>query len=79
MPRVEAWPARRYSLYFLIVALFYTYFDLSWISHAERIRNDQEGIELLMSVGLFLHTRQWAFNPPSPDATADPGPAGLKD
>jgi len=72
MPHIEAWPARRYSLYFLIVALFYTYFDLSWISHAERIRNDQEGIELLMALGLFLHTRQWAFSSASPEVAADP-------
>lgn len=72
MPRIEAWPARRFSLYFLFVALFYTYFDLSWISHAERIRNDQEGIELLMAVGLFLHTRYWAFNAALPPASADP-------
>jgi hypothetical protein len=79
MPRIDAWPARRYSLYFLIVALFYTYFDLSWITHAERIRNDQEGLELLMAVGLFLHARQWAFNPPSPAAATDREPAGSLD
>jgi hypothetical protein len=78
MPQIEAWPARRYSLYFLIVALFYTYFDLSWISHAERIRNDQEGIELLMSMGLFLHTRAWAFRP-APAVKADPTPAAPMD
>ena len=54
-PQITALPARRYSLYFLIVALFYAYWDLSWISHGERIRNDQEAIEVLMAVGLFLH------------------------
>jgi hypothetical protein len=39
-------------------------------SHAERIRNDQEGIELLMAVGLFLHTRYWAFSAASLPAKA---------
>lgn len=78
MPQIEAWPARRYSLYFLFVALFYTYFDLSWISLGDRIRNDQEGIEVLMAVGLFLHCREWAFRPIRSDrsAAADPVPPG---
>ncbi|MBM5783540.1 MAG: hypothetical protein FJ076_01620 [Cyanobacteria bacterium K_DeepCast_35m_m1_288] len=79
MSFIKAWPARRFSLYFLFVALFYTYFDLSWIIHAERIRNDLEGIELLMAVGLFLHTRHWAFSPPSPGAAADPVPSAPLD
>jgi hypothetical protein len=60
LPHVDALPARRFSLYFLPVALFYTYFDLSWISHGDRIRNDQEAIELLMSIGLFAHARWMA-------------------
>lgn len=78
MPQIEAWPARRYSLYFLFVALFYTYFDLSWISLGDRIRNDQEGIEVLMAVGLFLHCREWAFRPIRSDrsAAADLVPPG---
>lgn len=54
-PSIEAFPARRLSLYFLFVALFYSYWDLSWLTHGERIRNDQEAIEILMSTGLFLH------------------------
>lgn len=54
-PDVKAFPARRYSLYFLFVALFYAYWDLSWITLGERIRNDQEAIEVLMAAGLFLH------------------------
>ncbi len=66
-PGIDALPARRFSLYFLPVALFYTYFDLSWLSHGERIRNDQEAIELMMAAGLFLHTRFSAFRAaPSP-------------
>lgn len=54
-PSIEAFPARRFSLYFLIVAAFYFYWDLSWISHGDRIRNDQEAIELLMALGLWMH------------------------
>ena len=54
-PAIEAFPARRFSLYFLIVAAFYFYWDVSWISHGDRIRNDQEAIELLMGVGLLMH------------------------
>jgi len=69
MPGIEALPSRRYSLYFLFVALFYTYFDLSWIAHSERIRNDQEAIELLMSIGLFLHARYFAFGQGSSRST----------
>ena len=29
-PNIDALPAKRYSLYFLLVALFYFYFDISW-------------------------------------------------
>lgn len=59
-PRIDALPARRFSLYFLPVALFYAYWDLSWITHGERIRNDQEAIELLLAWGLFAHARWMA-------------------
>lgn len=55
-PRLDVFPARRFSLYFLPVALFYTYWDLSWITRGERIRNDQEAIELMLAVGLLLHS-----------------------
>lgn len=54
-PAIRAFPARDLSLYFLFVALFYAYWDLSWMTLGERIRNDQEAIEILMSTGLFLH------------------------
>jgi len=70
-PRIDALPARRFSLYFLPVALFYTYWDLSWITHGERIRNDQEAIELLMALGLFAHARWMA----RPGINAAPPPA----
>jgi hypothetical protein len=65
LPAIDALPARRFSLYFLPVALFYAYFDLSWITHGDRIRNDQEAIELLMAVGLFLHAWSKARRPAS--------------
>ncbi len=54
-PSIKAFPSKHFSLYFLVVAAFYTYWDLSWITLGDRIRNDQEAIELLMSLGLFLH------------------------
>ena len=54
-PEIDAFPARRFSLYFLIVAAFYFYWDVSWITHGDRIRNDQEAIELLMALGLWMH------------------------
>jgi hypothetical protein len=54
-PTIEAFPARRFSLYFMIVAAFYFYWDVSWITHGDRIRNDQEAIELLMALGLWMH------------------------
>ena len=56
-PKLDALPAKEYSLYFLFVALFYLYFDLSFSSTVQQIRNDQEIFELLMSLGLFLHCK----------------------
>lgn len=72
-PRIDALPARRFSLYFLPVALFYTYWDLSWITHGDRIRNDQEAIEVLLALGLFAHARWMARR----GIKADPPPAPL--
>ena len=46
---------------FRSVALFYFYFDLSWMTLGERIRNDQEVIEVLMAIGLFRHASSKAF------------------
>ena len=51
----EALPSKKFSLYFLFVALFYFYFDVSWASTTEQIRNDQEIFEFLLSTGIFLH------------------------
>lgn len=61
--RIEAFPSKKYCLYFLFVAIFYSYWDLSWITLGERIRNDQEAIEVLMAIGLFLHSFEHAFKP----------------
>ena len=54
-PSVQSWPNKELSLYFLFVALFYFYFDISWISTISQIRNDQEIFELLFSSGIFKH------------------------
>ena len=51
----NALPGKELSLYFLFVALFYFYFDISWASTTEQIRNDQEIFEFLLSSGIFLH------------------------
>ena len=61
LPNIEALPGKRYSLYFLFVALFYLYFDLSYASTIRQIRNDQEIFEVLMSLGLLLHSWNCAF------------------
>ncbi len=52
---INAFPAKDLSLYFLFVALFYFYFDISWASTTEQIRNDQEIFEFLLSTGIFIH------------------------
>ena len=52
---ISAFPSKDLSLYFLFVALFYFYFDLSWASTTQQIRNDQEIFEFLLSTGIFLH------------------------
>ncbi len=53
--KVKAFPPKDLSLYFLFVALFYFYFDISWASTTQQIRNDQEIFEFLLSSGIFLH------------------------
>ena len=52
---INAFPPKRLSLFFLFVALFYFYFDISWASTTEQIRNDQEIFEFLLSSGIFIH------------------------
>ena len=53
--KIDAFPSKNLSLFFLFVALFYFYFDISWASTTQQIRNDQEIFEFLLSTGLFLH------------------------
>ncbi len=53
---ITAFPSKDLSLYFLFVALFYFYFDVSWASTTQQIRNDQEIFEFLLSTGIFLHS-----------------------
>ncbi len=54
-PHLSSLPTRKYSLFFLIVSLFFAYYDISWASTVEHIRNDQEIFEFLLSTGIFLH------------------------
>ena len=53
--KIDALPGKEYSLYFLFVALFYFYFDVSWASTTSQIRNDQEIFEFLLASGIFFH------------------------
>ena len=55
---LTALPSRKYSLFFLLVSLFFAYYDLSWASTVQHIRNDQEIFEFLLSTGIFLHFLQ---------------------
>lgn len=54
-PSLNSLPKKELSLFFLSVALFYFYFDISWASTIKQIRNDQEIFEFLLSTGIFLH------------------------
>ena len=54
-PSLNSLPSRKYSLFFLLVSLFFAYYDLSWASTVQHIRNDQEIFEFLLSTGIFLH------------------------
>ena len=55
LPHLSSLPSKKYSLFFLLVSLFFAYYDLSWASTVEHIRNDQEIFEFLLSSGIFLH------------------------
>ena len=54
-PHLNSLPKKKFSLFFLLVALFFAYYDISWASTVEHIRNDQEIFEFLLSTGIFLH------------------------
>tara|TARA_Y100000589_G_scaffold269227_1_gene261202 strand:- start:136 stop:804 length:669 start_codon:yes stop_codon:yes gene_type:complete len=54
-PQIKSLPGVELSLYFLFVALFYFYFDISWVSTISQVRNDQEIFEFLFSCGILKH------------------------
>ena len=54
-PNLSSLPSKQYSLFFLLVSLYFAYYDLSWASTVQHIRNDQEIFEFLLSTGIFLH------------------------
>ena len=54
-PYLSSLPCKEYSLFFLSVSLFFAYYDLSWASTVQHIRNDQEIFEFLFSTGIFMH------------------------
>ena len=54
-PNLNSLPSKKFSLFFLLVSLFFAYYDLSWASTVPHIRNDQEIFEFLLSTGIFLH------------------------
>ena len=39
----------------ITLSLFFAYYDISWASTVEHVRNDQEIFEFLLSTGIFLH------------------------
>jgi len=54
-PFLSSLPSKKQSLFFLFVSFFFAYYDLSWASTTEHIRDDTEIFEFLLSTGIFLH------------------------
>ena len=54
-PDFNSIPNKKLSLFFLITALYIFYYEISWASTVEHIRNDLEIYEFLLSTGIFLH------------------------
>ena len=54
-PHLSSIPSKRLSLFFLITALFFFYYEISWASTVAHIRNDLEIYEFLLSTGIFVH------------------------
>ena len=54
-PYLDSIPNKKLSLFFLITALYIFYYEISWASTVEHIRNDLEIYEFLLSTGIFLH------------------------
>ena len=54
-PYLNSIPSKKLSLFFLITALYIFYYEISWASTIQHIRNDLEIYEFLLSSGFFLH------------------------
>ena len=54
-PYLNSIPNKKLSLFFLITALYIFYYEISWASTVDHIRNDLEIYEFLLSTGIFLH------------------------
>ena len=54
-PHLTSIPSKKFSLFFLITALYIFYYEISWASTIEHIRNDLEIYEFLLSAGFFMH------------------------
>ena len=54
-PSLTSLPSKKLSLFFLFVALFFAYYELSWASTVAHVRDDTEIFEFLLSTGIFLH------------------------
>ena len=54
-PFLSSLPSKKLSLFFLLVSFFFAYYDLSWASTVEHIRDDTEIFEFLLSTVIFLH------------------------
>ena len=54
-PFLSSLPSKKLSLFFLFVSLFFAYYELSWASTVDHIRDDTEIFEFLLSTGIFLH------------------------
>jgi hypothetical protein len=54
-PYLNSIPNKKLSLFFLVTALYIFYYEISWASTVEHIRNDLEIYEFLLSTGIFLH------------------------
>ena len=54
-PFLSSIPSKNLSLFFLITAFYIFYYEISWASTVEHIRNDLEIYEFLLSTGFFMH------------------------
>ena len=54
-PYLTSLPSKKFSLFFLLISLYFFYYEVSWFSTVPHIRNDQEIFEFLLPTGLFLH------------------------